>query len=382
MVIVLSNLEKKSFFSFLTLYIGSSLFLILVISSLYFDSVSTSIFEAQKDKMRSYASSLASKVIHAHMQSTTFEYKNNTNYKIAMYSKKLNLLYGDELENINFEKVIYQKDNALYLVDQSAQLHLGVKYIVLKDSTIFHTIATLKKTIIAYTILAIVFVSIIGYFLGRLFLTPISNERERLDRFIKDTTHELNTPITALLMSTSSLKDENSKVINRINISAKRISNIYNDLCYLLKSDIKHSPTLEELNIKDIINEQITLLDSYAKSKKITMETNLENLTYKIDKESSVRLINNIISNALKYSKPNSTVKITIHENIFTVYDNGVGINQKDLHRITERYYRANKSEGGFGIGLDIVNSICNKYNIKLTINSKEDIGSTVTLSF
>ena len=227
------------------------------------------------------------------------------------------------------------------------------------------------------------FISIIGYFLSRLFLKPIASEREKLDNFIKDTTHELNTPISALLMSTSALKESDKKVKDRIKLSATRISNIYDDLCYLLKNDINGTAQIKEINIKNILNDQLLLLETYAKSKKIEIQINhLDDLIYKIDEESIKRLITNILSNALKYSRPNSKVEISIKENTLLVKDYGEGIEEKNLKKIKTRYFRANTSEGGFGIGLDIVNSVCLKYEIEFGIESVRDKGTTIRLKF
>ena len=339
-------------------------------------------FENQRDNMRTYASSIASKAIASHMYGESFDYKNETAYIIGMYDSKFNILYGDEIDNIDFNKGIYQQDKALYVIDQSAHLHLGIKYIVLKNTELFNDTKKLKTQVIFYTIVALVFVAVIGYFLSRLFLMPIANEREKLDKFIKDTTHELNTPISALLMSVSSLKDEDSKIKDRIKLSANRISNIYDDLCYLLKDELNIKYELKALNIKNIMNEQLELLEEYAKSKKIKIDKNLEDLIFTIDEESSKRLINNLLSNALKYSKPNTTIKIVLKNNQLFIQDQGVGIEKKDLENIKKRYVRINNNEGGFGIGLDIVNTICKKYDIKFTIKSKENIGSKVILEF
>ena len=382
MVIVLSNLEKRSFFSFLTLYIGSSFLLIIVIAILYFNTVSSSMYESQRDNMRTYASSIASKAIASHMYGDSFNYKNETAYTIGMYDNRFNILFGDEIKGIDFNKGIYQKEQALYVIDQSAHLHLGIKYIVLKNTELFNDTEKLKMQVILYTIIALIFVAIIGYFLSRLFLKPIANEREKLDKFIKDTTHELNTPISALLMSVSALKEEDSKVKERIKLSSTRISNIYDDLCYLLKDDIKTKLEVENINIKAVLQEQLLLLEGYAKSKRITIESSLNDTSFQMDSESSKRLISNILTNAMKYSKPNTIITITLTNRILIVKDQGVGIDEKNLSKIKTRYVRANSSEGGFGIGLDIVNSICQKYKINFTIESKKAVGTVVKLEF
>jgi two-component system OmpR family sensor kinase len=223
----------------------------------------------------------------------------------------------------------------------------------------------------------------VGYFLSKLFLRPIANEREKLDTFIKNTTHELNTPITALLMSIQSLKtDTNSSSLERIKISANRISNIYSDLCYLLKNDLDIHDEIVSVDFKEIIQEQIVLMEGYIKSKNITLIQNLQSLKWDIDKESAQRLIANLLSNALKYSKPNQKVEITMHNNVLTFQDYGIGIKKDVLHNVQKRYFRANKNEGGFGIGLDIVTTITQKYKIDLKIDSIYQSGTIITLKF
>ena len=344
--------------------------MISVIAILYFNSISQTIFESKKDNMRSFASSIAAKVIQVHMHGGVYILDENIEYEVGLYDANKNILYGKEFLDIDFNKVYYENNNMVYVVDQSAQMHLGVKYIVIKDSSIYKYIQNFKNKVILYTVLVMLFVIIIGYFLSRLFLKPIASEREKLDNFIKNTTHELNTPITALLMSINNIKDTNNKAIERIKISANRISNIYSDLCYLISKDLNEDIKIEKINLKSILEEQIMLFEGYAKSKNIVFVIQADESYFYIDIESIKRIISNIISNALKYSKPNNKIDITLENNTLTVKDYGVGIETKELNKITHRYYRANSSEGGFGIGLDIVSDICKRYKLKLEITS------------
>ena len=344
--------------------------MISVIAILYFNSISQTIFESKKDKMRSFAASIAAKVIQVHMHGGVYILDKNMEYEVGLYDANKNILYGKEFLDIDFNKVYYENKNMIYIIDQSTQMHLGVKYIVIKDSSIYKYIQNFKNKVILYTFLVMLFVIIIGYFLSRLFLKPIASEREKLDNFIKNTTHELNTPITALLMSINNIKDTNNKAIDRIKISANRISNIYSDLCYLISKDLNEDVKIEKINLKSILEEQIMLFEGYAKSKNIIFEIQADESCFHIDIESIKRIISNIISNALKYSKPNNKIDITLENNILIVKVYGIGIETKELNKITHRYYRANSSEGGFGIGLDIVSDICKRYKLKLEITS------------
>jgi two-component system OmpR family sensor kinase len=183
-------------------------------------------------------------------------------------------------------------------------------------------------------------------------------------------------------MSIELLKINDKKLISRIKLSANRISNIYEDLCYLLKQELNEHTIVKNLNLAEILKENISIFETYAEIKKIEIIHDINNFNFSMDQESASRLINNLLSNALKYSKPNNMIFIDLKNNSLVIRDEGIGINQENLKHIHKRYYRANNSEGGFGIGLDIVNNICQKYKIKFNIESIENQGTIVTLIF
>ena len=105
-----------------------------------------------------------------------------------------------------------------------------------------------------------------------------------------------------------------------------------------------------------------------------------ENVTLEIDKNDLTRLVDNLISNAIKYNKQEGLLKLSLTQEFLSVRDTGVGIQKKDLDTIVCRFKRANKSEGGFGIGLDIVNQIVESYGFTLDIHSKLNQGTEVVV--
>jgi len=74
-----------------------------------------------------------------------------------------------------------------------------------------------------------------------------------------------------------------------------------------------------------------------------------------MDRDSLSKMINNVISNTIKYSYPNKKIYISIERNILSIKDEGIGIKQEELKEIFKRYKRFTNISGGFGIGLDIV---------------------------
>ena len=266
------------------------------------------------------------------------------------------------------------------LEDKSPLGHMGVWSILVKDTT-FPTLQKelLYKTIIAF-ILSYLVIALLGYYLIRLFLKPIKEARERLDNFIKDTTHELNTPITALLMCANSQSIQNPKNQERIRLSAKRVSELYKDLTYIFLED--KNKRVETLQMGEVIEELISYFDILAHKKEVTISTSLDNSKVAMDREDFKRLISNLLTNTIKYNKRGGSVAIVLKNNTLTISDSGIGIAKEDQERIFDKYYRATKEAGGFGIGLSIVKQICQEYNIKIEVDSTENIGTKFRLHF
>jgi len=211
-------------------------------------------------------------------------------------------------------------------------------------------------------------------------IKPIKYERERLNNFIKDTTHELNTPITALIMSSSS-ENISQKQLDRIKFSAKRVSEIYKDLTYIFLEGIEKK-RVDKLNLAQIIKDEINHFEPLIERKNLSINLDLEEFIYEINKDDFIRLFNNIFSNAIKYNKMDGKIEIILKNAELTIKDSGIGIKKEKIKDIFNRYYRATKQSGGFGLGLNIVNMICKTYNIKIEVQSNKDIGTTFKLLF
>ncbi len=384
MVIDLTRSEKRTFFSFLGLYLGSLFVMILFIAFFYFQNEKRLYFDLVKSNMENVASLLSSKIIYAHMTNTKFNISNITelnNYKIAFYDKNKKKILGNLNKKIDFSKPILKNDKHYILVDDSALGHLGVFYIAVEENQFHNKIDKLLVDTALFFLLIYSFIALIGFYLARLFLKPIKQERDRLNNFIKDTTHELNTPISAILMSTE--KEELSKKqIERIRLSAKRVSEIYKDLTYIFLQKKDDNSFCEYVDLKEIIDEQLNYFEALAAKKRINIINKTKSFKYEIYKDDFTRVINNLLSNAIKYNKINGEITISLENKTLSVSDTGTGIDSKHNKDIFKRYYRATNEQGGFGIGLNIVNEICKKYNIKLKVVSKLEEGTTFILKF
>ena len=381
MDIDLTSSEKKSFFSFLGLYLGSSFILMLIALFFYYQNEKTLYLDLVKSNMQNIVSKVSNEIIISHMLDVEFDkniYLNTQDYKISFYDKDKNLLFGNLYEKLNFEQNFYNDEEKLIIVDSSTVGHLGIWYIALKDNSLKEKISNLKLNIFLIFLIFYTIIAILSWSLAKLFLKPIKNERERLNNFIKDTTHELNTPISAIIMS---CEDDNltKKQLDRIKFSAKRVSEIYKDLTYIFLGNIEKK-SLDKLDLSKVIKEEIINFEPMIARKRLKININIEEFFYEINKDDFIRLFNNLFSNAIKYNKTDGNIDIILQNRELIIKDSGIGISKDKIKDIFNRYYRATNQSGGFGLGLNIVNMICKTYNITIDVQSFENIGSTFTL--
>ena len=381
MDIDLTSSEKKSFFSFLALYLGSSFKLMLIALFFYYQNEKTLYLDLVKSNMQNIVSKVSNEIIISHMLDVEFDkniYLNNQDYTISFYDKDKNLLFGNLDEKLNFEQNFYNDEEKLIIVDSSTVGHLGIWYIALKDNSLKEKISNLKLNIFLIFLIFYTIIAIVSWSLAKLFLKPIKNERERLNNFIKDTTHELNTPISAIIMS---CEDDNltKKQLDRIKFSAKRVSEIYKDLTYIFLGNIEKK-SLDKIDLSKVIKEEIINFEPMIARKRLKINLNIEEFFYEINKDDFIRLFNNLFSNAIKYNKTDGNIDIILQNSELIIKDSGIGISKDKIKDIFNRYYRATNQSGGFGLGLNIVNMICKTYNIKIDVQSLENIGSTFTL--
>lgn len=298
--------------------------------------------------------------------------------KFALYDKKNKNVFTDLTEEIpiDFTKKNYLKNHHIITIDKSTVGHLGIHSIVMVNDTFKSKINDILLKISLAFIICYIIICTVGYYLIELFMKPIKNERQRLDNFIKDTTHELNTPITALMICTDKQTPRSEKNMERIYLSSKRISQIYKDLTHLILDTDKQKKIIS-LNLKEVISKELEYFELLASKKNIKITFDTDDININIDNEDFSRIFGNVVSNAIKYNNRGGKITVTLKNNKLLIKDNGIGIDTKVQKNIFNRYYRATTQDGGFGLGLNIVNKICKEYGIQIDVNSKLKIGTT-----
>jgi len=305
--------------------------------------------------------------------------------RIGLYDKD----YKDIVSNlttlkVDFEQTNYTNNTSAFFVSSFIKPKDGIKYIVIEDSKVSNQMIKLKSFIWIMLLLASLFVAFIGYLLSRLLLKPVKENFDILNNFMKDSAHELNTPVTALMMSANYLKKSYDKeMVEHLLMSSKMISEIYNSISYLAFHDID-TEEKEEFDLFELIDNSVQYFQEIAHNKNIIIEANFHNtLIINMDKNRIKKLINNLITNAIKYSYSHKTIQVILKNNKLQIIDEGIGIDKEHQKKIFQRYKRVNnQGTGGLGIGLDIVMGICKSNNIEISLKSEIGKGSTFTLIF
>jgi len=315
------------------------------------------------------------------------EYPRSSDFKSAIYDIERSEIFSTLEQNItNFNKEIYRKEGKIIFMMYLDDYYLGAKYLFIEIDEDKEWFQNVMMDIFTLGTFILAVFAVFGLFFVKLFLRPMKNSMMLLDDFIKDTTHELNTPISAILaniemMDLKVMEEKNRKKLGRINIAAKTVSHLYQDLTYLTLDHNRKSKD-EWIDLKKLTEDRVEYFAILASSKRVTFHLDLNYSTIFIDGIKIARVIDNLISNAIKYNRRGGEIEITLRKDYFMIKDSGIGIESDKVNDIFERYTRFNSSEGGFGIGLNIVKSIMEEYSLKISVNSVLNKGTTIRINF
>lgn len=236
-----------------------------------------------------------------------------------------------------------------------------------------------------YMQLLIEFFTVILLFI---FLTkPLVDSILTFDNNLKDmidnTLHELNTPIATiqanLNLLSKNIKDEKSlKRLDRIKKATQDLKQLYQSLEHEIKDNINHKEDIK-FSLSDTVQNSIDKFES-LKNKIIISKSIPYYININTNKAGFEKMIDNLISNAIKYNKKDGFLKIYIANTSLFFEDSGIGIEPKNLFTIYEKSFQENSKSNGFGLGLHFVKNYCDNNNIELKIDTKKDIGTTFKL--
>ena len=376
--------EKKSLIRFLLIYLGSTFLLFSLALWIFYQHQKHQLIDQQRNTLKYEAQQIKTQLHKLHESSDPkLFYPVHPPFVSSIYDVDKNYIFGD-LKGVHLmnESSYMQDETQLYYLDKVEPYFLGAAFLLVSKTLDMKPIVKLQETMVWFMLGAGVFFGLLGYFLGKLFVAPMRDSIKQMNRFIQDTTHELNTPISTILTNIEMLetfgKCEQSNELRRIEIASKTLSRIYDDLTYLNLNHHYHR-RIECVDVSGAIRERLVFFSSMIEAKGLILRLDIDpGVVLEMDRNDLVRLADNLISNAIKYNKTKSLLHVSLTKEYFRVADEGIGIKEKDMENILHRFRRANDSEGGFGIGLDIVNQVVNSYQFVLSIKSKVQKGTEV----
>lgn len=211
-------------------------------------------------------------------------------------------------------------------------------------------------------------------------------ERQRL--FIGGVTHEFKTPLTALLLNADSLQntyldeEEHSAALARIEHQTRWLERLVQKLLKLIT--LKQKPDLQSVSVPELLDRVRESTADALATRGVTLETDCRVEALNLDADLMQSVLVNLVDNASKASTEGQIVTLSADNTGFAVQDQGCGIPQEEIDRITEPFYMVDRSRskklGGVGLGLALVKEIVQAHGGRLEIESAVGEGTTVRM--
>ena len=241
-----------------------------------------------------------------------------------------------------------------------------------------------QSTFFPITIFIILVALVLYKYLSSTIFDELLKSDKSIDDMVKKTLHELNTPVATIQMNIQMLEkniqnDKDKKRLDRINNSCKNLLKLYENMEYEISSKID-SIKLTTFDIKDIIDKSILKVEDIKQN--IDIQNDIQSDVIKADIYGFEIMIDNLISNAIKYNKTNGYIKLSNKNNIIYIEDSGIGIDTKNIFKVYDKYFQEKLEHKGIGLGLNIVKEYCDKYKIVIKIDSQDGTGTIISLNY
>jgi signal transduction histidine kinase len=218
-----------------------------------------------------------------------------------------------------------------------------------------HLVAQLQRSLLWQYALFVLIAFIVALLAAWYTLNPLRSSLRLLEDFIKDIIHDLNTPLTSILLNLKMIETENEE-IESIRTATQTIEMLHQNLDAYLREQKQPE---EIFTLNEVANRYVaffTPLYDY-----LTWDVQIEPLTLSTDKQAFERVIYNLLSNACKYNTSEGKIEIFLDGTILSIRNSSYGVSNPD--RVFERFYK--ESERGLGIGLHIVDKLCHTLQIE-----------------
>lgn len=228
-------------------------------------------------------------------------------------------------------------------------------------------------------------------------LENLEREKQIRQEFFTNASHELKTPLTSIRGYSELLRqhaitdpDQIDHCLDCVLKESDHMTKLINDILTISKLEAKdYVAQKSHIKLKDLLENVLNSLSVQAKAMNLDIDASCENVTVYANLDHIQGILYNLISNAIKYNKPNGKIIIIIKERLdnilIKVMDTGIGISKEDQEKVFQRFYRVDKQRSkivaGTGIGLAIVKHIVQFYNGSISLKSKENEGTSIEIS-
>jgi len=382
------NISQK-FFSFTDSYLSKNdddQIAVLQVSYRYMEA--TQAFSQLKKLIKNYPSVKQAKAysfVNDHCHDEIFLNGYDTSkpaLQEMMFYRKEALVLSNKLSKNNLLEEDIIKDGVHYkLLSMSTtnpiDKDVKVLYTLLLDNSKFYD--QLKNLNILITLISLM--GIIGIFI----MSKVRAKEIKLsdqDNFIQSAMHEIKTPLSIITLNNElrQLEQGTDTYSEEIDSALKVLHNSYRSMSFIMTKD-QVGYEIETLDLSEIVKKRIEYFQTIA-------AVNDKKITFDIDSHCRIdislielsRLIDNSLYNAIKYSAVGSPIEVILANNVLSFHNLGKAIENKE--KVFNKYFRENKTVGGYGLGLSIIKDIADKYHIDIELQSDTDKGTIFTYIF
>ena len=235
----------------------------------------------------------------------------------------------------------------------------------------------------------------LSYFLASVAIKPVKETWDGQKRFIADASHDMKTPLTVILANTDIIKSQSNngeweKWLDSTRSEAERMRRLVDSMLELSSTEVSDERiVLSEISLSEISERTVLQMEPVAFEKNTIIKSTIaKNVNIKGNEDKLSRLLHILIDNGIKYSKPASSLFITLSRGKryarLSVVNEGTYLNEEDIPHLFERFYRSDKARrvGGFGLGLSIAKNLATSMGGSIKAENKEGVGASFSVSF
>lgn len=210
-------------------------------------------------------------------------------------------------------------------------------------------------------------VVVISYFMAEQAILPVREAYEAQKIFIANASHEIKTPLAAIQANLEAADIHNNKWISNVEVEANKLSRLNSELLTLARTDLVAARETSEVDVAEAVREVIKSFNPRMKN----LNFNLKIIScekMRINREDFVQILSILCDNAVKYA--DKKIQVSVNGRMVVVANDGAKISAEALPHIFERFYQADKTAEGVGLGLSIAKSLAERNHWKLTAES------------